>query len=241
MRLFFFSLLMWLTAATAYALPAGFVYLHTVSPTILEDLRYASANNFTGQWVPGYESGHCILTRAAARQLALVEETALKEGYTLKVYDCYRPRRAVKAFYQWSQSSDLSTKPFYYPREEKSTLFAKGYISLMSGHSRGSTVDLTLVKRSQRGHYPAQASTVCYSKTSQHSNDDAINTGSRYDCLDKSAHVFYADLTAKQRQNRLLLRELMVARGFSPYGKEWWHFTLKNEPYPRTYFDFPVH
>lgn len=229
----------WVTAVSA--LPSGFVYLHQVSPDIIEELRYASADNFTGQRVPGYQAGRCILTQEAARQLALVEQTALKNGYKLKVYDCYRPRRAVKAFYRWSQSNDIRTKPYYYPREAKTALFAKGYISLASGHSRGSTVDLSLVKLTERGHYPKKASAACYSQTNRHINDDSINTGTRFDCLDQSAHVFYPDLTASQRRNRLLLRQWMMAQGFSPYSKEWWHFTLKQEPYPRTYFDFPVH
>lgn len=241
MRPLFTTLLTSLWTAAACALPAGFVYLHPVAPEIIEDLRYASANNFTGQRVPGYRTGRCILTREAARQLALVEKAALKKGYTLKVYDCYRPRRAVKAFYQWSQSSNTATKTWYYPHEEKNTLFAKGYISLASGHSRGSTVDLTLVKLNQRGHYPLRINGTCYSKTNQHVDDDSINTGTRFDCLDPSAHVFYRGLTAIQRQNRLLLRQLMMAQGFKPYSKEWWHFTLRNEPYPQTYFDFTVH
>lgn len=223
------------------ALPKGFVYLHQVAPQIEEDLRYATTDNFMGRTVPGYIAKHCILTKATAQQLAKAEQAALKMGYTLKVYDCYRPRRAVNAFYKWSQDEhDQLMKTAFYPREDKNTLFDKGYIAQASGHSRGSTVDLTLVKLGTTFHPSSTNQTRCYGKTTEHINDNSINTGTRFDCFDISAHTNYQQLTAAQKANRLLLRNLMTRYGFYPYKEEWWHFTLRGEPYPKNYFDFPV-
>ncbi|KTC76753.1 hypothetical protein Lbru_2860 [Legionella brunensis] len=128
----------------------------------------------------------------------------------------------------------------FYPREEKETLFDKGYIAKSSGHSRGSTVDLTLIKLGAKKPVASATPTFCYGKTRAHINDNSINTGTRFDCFDISAHTDYQDLTREQKSNRLLLRNLMVSYGFKPYREEWWHFTLRNEPYPHNYFNFPV-
>jgi zinc D-Ala-D-Ala dipeptidase len=235
------TIVMIIMASIAHALPNGFVYLQDIAPDIREDMRYASANNFMGQPVKGYHKGRCILTLQTARQLAQAQKEAQLLGYQLKVYDCYRPQRAVDAFYQWSQDpQDTRMKNSFYPREDKADLFKKGYISKASGHTRGSTVDLTLVKIESRPPLDKPVSGNCYSKTTQHTNDDSINTGTRFDCLDQSSAVFYKDLSKEQLKNRLFLRKLMKNNGFYPYDKEWWHFTLKNEPYPKTYFDFPV-
>lgn len=142
-----FLLLLIFAFETVYALPKGFVYVHDLAPEIIEDLRYVGSNNFIGHPIPGYKANHCILTTAAAEQLAKAEKAALDMGYTIKVYDCYRPQRAVNAFYQWSQNpKDSKMKANFYPREAKSYLFAKGYIAQASGHTRGSTIDLSLVK-----------------------------------------------------------------------------------------------
>ncbi|KTD65336.1 M15 family metallopeptidase [Legionella spiritensis] len=233
-----------LTSTCLHALPPGFVYLQDVAPEIIEDIRYAGSGNFIGKPVPGYQSGRCILTIAAARHLADVQKEAMKKGYRVKVYDCYRPTRAVNAFYQWSQNpNDTRMKRYYYPREEKKTLFAKGYIARHSGHSRGSTLDLTLVKLSPENSVSDKTRTTsirCFGKTTKYIDDGTINTGTRFDCLDKSAHVFYPDLSEQQHKNRLFLRRLMIQNGFTPYNKEWWHFTLSQEPYPHSYFNFPV-
>jgi len=239
LKLLFLSTL--LLSQLAHALPQGFVYLHERAPGIVEDIRYAGSNNFVGNPIPGYDAGLCILTFQAADQLAKVQEAALKQNYSLKVYDCYRPQRAVDAFYQWSEKTkDTLMKKAFYPRVEKKNLFAQGYIAKSSGHSRGSTVDLTLVKIKGKLTLSSANSTACYGKTLAYLNDNSINTGTRFDCFDPSAHVFYPDLSSEQKANRQLLRRLMLAQGFKPYGKEWWHFTLKNEPYPNTYFDFLV-
>lgn len=223
------------------ALTTNFVYLNDIAPSIIEDLRYATSNNFIGHPVPGYKNGRCILTRQAALQLAKAQITANKMGYSLKIYDCYRPQRAVKAFYQWSQTADDKTlKKLFYPREDKSRLFDEGYIALFSGHSRGSTVDLTLVKLGSKESSFKPKNQLCYGQNSDYLDDNSINMGTRFDCLDKSAHLVNPDLCAEQKANRRLLQQLMKANGFRGYSKEWWHFTLNKEPYPHRYFDFLV-
>lgn len=229
-----------LISTAASALPDGFVYLHDVAPNIIEDMRYASPNNFTGRPVSGYNSDRCILSNRAASQLAIAERYAEKLGMRLKVYDCYRPQAAVNEFYAWSLSTDNSLKYEFYPRQPKNRLFSHGYISKTSGHTRGSTVDLTLVNINRQTPLSRVPLTRCYSQSNQHSNDNSINMGTRFDCFDKSANVFYQGLNKKQLDNRLLLRSLMMRSGFYPNNQEWWHFTVKNEPFPRTYFNFPV-
>lgn len=225
----------------ANALPKGFVYLSDLAPSIIQDLRYTTSNNFIGNPIPGYKASRCILTLATAEQLAKIQKAANKMGYSLKVYDCYRPQRAVNAFYQWSQNpKDTRMKALFYPREDKKYLFAKGYIAEHSGHTRGSTVDLTLVQIGAAYPRSIPITSLCFGKTANYRNDDSIDTGTRFDCMDVSAKVFYPDLSQQQKANRLLLRHLMLDNGFKPYSQEWWHFTLRKEPYPETYFDFPV-
>ncbi|KTD18229.1 D-alanyl-D-alanine dipeptidase [Legionella jordanis] len=228
-------------ATNLYALPKDFVYLHDLAPLIIEDLRYLGSNNFIGHPIPGYTSNRCILTKEAALQLAKVEQAALKRGYTLKVYDCYRPQKAVDAFYRWSQNPrDNKMKECFYPREEKAKLFEKGYIAKASGHTRGSTVDLTLVKWPNPFTPSRKTSGPCYGKNPSYQDDNSMDTGTRFDCMDRTAHITYRNLTKQQLKNRQLLQNLMVRFGFSPYPEEWWHFTLKHEPFPNSYFNFPV-
>lgn len=227
-------------ATPLYALPQGFVYLDEVAPGIQQDMRYATSNNFTGQVVPGYQRGRCILTRQAAQQLARVQQAAQKLGYSLKVYDCYRPTQAVQAFVRWSKAPDNPVaKAHFYPREDKRQLFNRGYIAEYSGHSRGSTVDLTLVRPGQ-SEASARPLTQCFGSTPAYLNDNSIDMGTRFDCLDRLAQGQSRAVTAVQRKNRQLLASLMRAQGFRPYPQEWWHFTLNGEPFPRQYFNFPV-
>ncbi|CEG57883.1 M15 family metallopeptidase [Legionella fallonii] len=227
---------------TSFALPQGFVYLHDVAPDIIQDMRYATSNNFIGNSIPGYKKGVCIVTQQAAEQLKKAQKEIKAKGYSLKVYDCYRPQRAVNYFYQWSQkSADQRQKAAFYPREPKDQLFKRDYIALSSGHTRGSTVDLTLVKLNS----PAKKQnsipfTRCYDISPNYADDDSIDMGTRFDCLDRTAHIHYDHLSKSQKENRLLLQQLMIKNGFKPYLYEWWHYTLKKEPYPNTYFDFPV-
>lgn len=226
-------------AFNIFALPAGFVYLHSIAPDIEQDMKYAGTNNFTGHQIPGYERGRCILSRQAAMQLKKAQKEAKRLGLGLKVYDCYRPVTAVNYFYRWSQNKfDRSQKDEFYPRVPKNQLFDKGYIARYSSHSRGSTIDLTLIHPGKSHH---QRSTQnCYSKSSNYLDDNSLNMGTRHDCLDPSANYNYPELSAEQRKNRRLLRRIMNHAGFRPYSKEWWHFTLRNEPWKHKYFDFSV-
>ncbi|BCA94290.1 D-alanyl-D-alanine dipeptidase [Legionella antarctica] len=235
-------ILLLLINTTSYGLPNGFVYLHEIAPDIIQDIRYATANNFIGSPIPGYEKRVCIVTRQAGEQLRKAQQKIKAKGYSLKVYDCYRPQKAVNYFYQWSQNPEKQQqKTAFYPREIKKNLFKNNYIALYSGHSRGSTIDLTLVKSSNPSKNTSKTNLMrCYDRSPNYLDDDSINMGTRFDCLDKSAHIYYPNLSKIQQKNRLLLKKLMLRHGFRPYLYEWWHYTLNNEPYPSTYFDFPV-
>lgn len=203
--------------------PVPFVYLKAIDKTILQDIRYITSNNFTGQPIPGYEAPKCILTREAATALASVQKHLRKDGLSLKVYDGYRPQRAVDFFVEWSQSVDNQiTKQSYYPRIDKKDFFKLNYVQKMSSHSRGSTVDLTIVKIFSNGAA------------------EELNMGTPFDYMDELSHPLNKQVDKIAQNNRLFLRRIMESAGFKPIDTEWWHFTLKNEPYPETYFDFPV-
>ena len=235
--------LLCLLPAVGYALPKGFVYLSDIDPSIIQDMRYAGPHNFIGRTIEGYLRGTCILTKKAALRLKAIQKQLKPKGYSLKVYDCYRPQQAVNDFYRWSQNKNSTMKAEFYPREDKKELFRKGYIANYSGHSRGSTVDLTLVplnKRTQESFSTASKLRACYAPYKKRFKDNSINMGTGYDCLDKTAHVFYKQIPRTAKFNRYQLRKIMLSNGFYPYNKEWWHYTLRNEPFKRTYFNFPV-
>jgi D-alanyl-D-alanine dipeptidase len=200
--------------------PDTFVDVTAVAPGILVEARYATAHNFVGQVIDGYEKPICYLTRPAAAALAQVVADLEPRGLTIKVYDCYRPERAVAHFVRWARNlNDVKMKAEFYPHVDKSLLFSEGYIAARSGHSRGSTADLTLARRSDGA---------------------ALNMGTPFDFF--SPHSLPSDksVSAEAQANRALLAQAMRKRGFYPYDKEWWHFTLRHEPYPQTYFDFVV-
>lgn len=227
---------------TALALPMGFVYLKDIDPSIQQDIRYASHNNVIGKPLHGYVKPTCILTEPAALALKKVQQQLKKQQLSLKVYDCYRPQQAVNEFWYWSQQDyNNSFSPNYYPRVKKSDLFKKEYIALYSGHTRGSTVDLTVVPsisdpRSSLLHH----NVACYADYSLRRNDNSLDMGTNFDCLDPLSHIDSRQISVDAHKNRRLLRNLMRRYGFAPYHYEWWHFTLKNEPFPRQYYDFPV-
>jgi D-alanyl-D-alanine dipeptidase len=209
--------------------PNDFVNLNTVAPEIQYDLRYFADHNFVGRRIDGYEAPVCLLTSQAAQALKSVEDRLLPMGLTLKVYDCYRPQRAVDDFARWAKDlSSTKMRTEFYPQVEKSQLFNEGYIAYRSGHSRGSTVDLTIVPAGSQ--IPA----------SQRAPDNSLDFGTGYDCFSPLSHPDSQEVSPQQRANRLLLQSLMVQAGFKPLDTEWWHFTLAGEPYPDTYFDFPV-
>jgi D-alanyl-D-alanine dipeptidase len=228
--------------AVALAAPSSFVALDDVDPTILQDMRYATNYNFVGRRVDGYREPVCLLTKRAARALKRAQNELEPKGYTLKVYDCYRPQRAVDHFSRWAENDSRTMKREFYPRVSKRRLFDLGYIAHRSGHSRGSTVDLTLV-RLPAAPQPTWSRREfglvrCTAPRRRRFPDNSIPMGTSYDCFDVRAHTLNS--RGRVRRNRLLLERTMEAAGFEGYAKEWWHFTLRDERYPDRYFDFPV-
>ena len=229
-------------AAGASEMPEDFVYLRDVDPTIQQDIRYAGTDNFTGAKVLGYEAPECVLVRQAAEALKDVQAGLRGKGLTLKVYDCYRPARAVAAFVDWAKDpDDPHAKMTYYPNLPKADLFPD-YIATRSGHSRGATVDLTLVPLNAVLDAPASANKAapCTAPKSERSPDDSLDMGTSFDCFDAKAALSASNVAAEQHANRVMLNEIMRAHGFKDYSQEWWHFTLEPEPYPDTIFDFPI-
>jgi D-alanyl-D-alanine dipeptidase len=224
--------------------PGAFVSLHDVDPSIIVEMRYLTAHDFMGRRVPGYRENVCLLTRQAAEALKTVQASVRADGYSLKVYDCYRPQRSVDAFVRWGKDlSDQKMKAEFYPRVDKRVVFKEGYIATRSGHSRGSTMDLTLVKlpaRKQERYHRGDRLRDCAAPRSKRFRDNTIDMGTGYDCFDPLAHPYAKRFRGKVRRNRLRLREPMIAAGFKGLPTEWWHFTLKDEPYPETFFDFPM-
>jgi D-alanyl-D-alanine dipeptidase len=222
------AFLMVLAAAAAAAqetLRAGFADAAEVVDGLVVEMRYFGTDNFMGVRVDGYEGARCILTRAAARALAAVQHDLSARGLGLKVFDCYRPARAVAHFVRWARNmDDVERKREYYPDIDKRDLFKEGYIAERSGHSRGSTVDLTLVRRRGDGEQ----------------GGGELDMGTPFDLFSPKSWPLDKSVSAEAQQSRALLVAAMTRRGFKPYDKEWWHFTLANEPFPRTYFDFPV-
>ncbi|MBQ8972231.1 MAG: M15 family metallopeptidase [Clostridia bacterium] len=200
---------------------SGFVALSAVVPDILQEIRYHSTFNFVGARIDGYDEPVALMTREAAIALRSASDEAISRGYRIKIYDSYRPRRAVRHFERWlTDAEDLRMKPIFYPEMEKSRLIEEEFIARYSGHCRGSTLDCTLVEMS--------------------SGRDA-DMGGPFDFFSERSYSAYTgDLTRLQRANRALLREIMLNNGFRGIQSEWWHFTLMNEPYPNMYFDFPV-
>lgn len=196
----------------------GFVDVADLLPGVALDIRYATAHNLTGHPLAGYLAAKALMTREAAAALALAAEECQRQGLGLLIYDAYRPQKAVADFVAWSrQPEDGRTKAEFYPELDKASLFPLGYIALRSGHSRGSTVDLTLTRSGQ-----------------------PVDMGTGFDWMADKSHHGAAGLTAQQEANRALLRGVMAWAGFAPYENEWWHYRLMGEPYPDTYFDFDI-
>jgi len=224
--------------------PENIVDLKSVAPSVIVDLRYAGPHNFVGRPVPGYDADKCLLTRPAAEALARAQDQLTAAGLSFLVYDCYRPQSAVDYFVKWAAAlSDNAMQREFYPHVKKNLLFKNGYIASPSSHSRGSTVDLTIVPlpRSNIEVYtPGQPLVACNEQSSLRFRDGSLDMGTGYDCFDPMAHLMASGLTSQQRANRMLLSIVMEQAGFAGYRYEWWHFTLRDEPYPNTYFDFPV-
>ncbi|WP_433528042.1 M15 family metallopeptidase [Micromonospora sp. CA-263727] len=222
----------------------GLVVLSDVDSRIRSDIRYATAHNFVGRRVDGYPEALCLLTAPAAEALRRVQDAALAAGRSLKVYDCYRPQRAVEDFQTWARHTDeQQMKAEFYPRVAKSELFDRGYLGAPSAHSRGSTVDVTLVEvpvPEQPGYLPGQPLVACTAPRDQRFGDNSVDMGTGFDCFDPLAHTDSPGIGDAARENRRLLRQLMTDGGFVGYDREWWHFRLRDEPWPDTYFDLPV-
>lgn len=224
-------------------LPAGFVYLRDVAPTIRQDMRYAGMHNFIGRPVDGYEAAECVLTAQAAQALVRVQNALAPTSLALIVWDCYRPARAVADFLRWTNDADSRMKVEFYPDTDKSQLVALGYIAARSTHSRGSTVDLGLVPASLAASPPwnaERALTPCTAPEGDRADDGTVDLGTGFDCFDPRAHFSFPDIGAAALANRRLLRNAMVSHGFVPYDGEWWHFRLAHEPHPNRVFDFPI-
>ncbi len=221
-------------------LPAGFVFLHDIDPTIVQSSRYFGSDNFMGRKVPGYVTEQVILSLPAARALTQVQAELRKQGLTLVVYDGYRPQRAVDAFVKWSEDpSDEVTKASYYPTLPKADLFRLGYIAKRSGHCRGSTVDVTIMKRGRKIHSPKKTSKILTDGSSiPYLDDGTMDMGSSYDLFHKASHHDSPLVSKKATSLRNFLRAMMKKHGFKELPEEWWHYTLTNEPYPKDSFDF---
>ena len=199
---------------------SDFVLLTDVVPDAILEIRYYSTYNFVGDRIDGYEEPLAFLTREAAEALKEVSDDLREKGYRLKIYDAYRPQKAVTNFVEWAKDKDdIRMKEYFYPELEKDVLFPQGYIAEHSGHSRGSTVDLTIFDMT---------------------TEKEVDMGGTFDYFGRRSHPDYKGITDEQYENRMILRDAMMAHGFKPLAEEWWHFTLKNEPYPDTYFTFPV-
>jgi len=199
---------------------SGFVVLADYVPSIIQEIRYYSTYNFIGDRIDGYEEPAAFLTREAARALKSAANELFVKGYRIKVFDAYRPSVAVKHFVLWGiEDQDIRMKPYFYPDLEKQDLFSRGYIAKQSSHSRGSAIDLTLLDM----------------KTGKE-----VDMGSPFDYFGEISHPDYTQITDEQYDNRMLLRNAMMRSGFLPIDCEWWHFMLEDEPYPDTYFSFPI-
>ncbi len=235
------SIALALPASAAGCLPAGFVYLRDVAPAIAQDMRYAGPNNFTGHPLPGYDAPECVLKREAAEALARVEADLAPQHLGLKVYDCYRPTRAVSAFAHWAQSAGDGTTQRFYPKLAKLRLFSLGYIASHSAHSTGIAVDLTLVPLPApppAAFDPHAAYGTCTAPAGQRAPDNSLDMGTGFDCFDDRAHTASGGLTAEQTRRRALLVAAMRKRGFHNYFREWWHFSFG--PRPARSYDFPI-
>lgn len=228
----------------ATSIPAEFTEIRAVLPDVLMDIRYYTAHNFVGTRVDGYKASKCYLTRQAAQALAGVQKELIASGLTLKIYDCYRPQKGVAHFVRWAAAiKDTKTKAEFYPKVDKRNLFKDGYIAEKSGHSRGSTIDLTIVTipaTPQEKYIPHKNLRACYLPWEQRFRDNGIDMGAGFDCFDEKSHTLNKTIEPAPRLHRILLKALMEKYGFVNYDKEWWHYTLKGEPFPDTYFDFDI-
>ncbi len=224
----------------------GFVYLHEIDPTIKVSLRYCTQQNFVGCPIDGYKKSVVIMTKQAAQALSNVQKDLKKDGYCAVIYDAYRPQDGVDHFVRWGKDTkDTCKKRHYYPRIEKEQVFELEYVAKKSGHSRGSTVDLTIIKDGETVQEIQEEERQLGDGTViTFLNDGTIDMGSSFDLFDEASHTKNSLIEAKFQERRDYLKEVMERHGFKNYNCEWWHYTLKNEPFPAgrddSYFNFPI-
>ena len=232
--------------AGAQDLPRGFVRLADVDASIAREIRYAGSHNFVGRPVAGYEAAECILTRRAAEALRAVQARLRSAKLSLKVYDCYRPERAVRDFVRWAEDlGDEATKAEFYPGLDKRELFRRGFLSARSAHSRGSAVDLTLVALNpvptpQAVWRPGEPLRPCTLPLGQRYADTSLDMGTGFDCFHERSAIASRAVSPEAQRNRRLLLSEMTRAGFRGSRSEWWHYELDDEPFPGRSFDFPV-
>jgi len=214
-----FIIIFFLSSLFSNNLPKGFVYIDEVINDVDIDIRYSNDNNFIGKKINGYNQSAAISTKELALALQEIQNDLKHFGYGVKIFDAYRPQKAVNHFSRWSTNDDVLMKDLFYPNIEKRDLFKEGYIASRSGHSRGSTIDLTIINLKTK---------------------EELDMGTSYDFFGIESSYDYSGLTYEQNSNRLLLYSVMKKYGFKSLKSEWWHFTLENEPFPDTYFNFNV-
>ena len=220
LAMFFPLSLLFSHGLTASALHKDFAYITDVVPDVILEPRYFSTYNFVGDRIEGYNEPKMILTKQAAEALKVANDELRSKGYCLKIWDAYRPQTAVNHFKKWAEDiSDVRMKKYFYPDVDKSRLFELGYIAEKSGHSRGSTVDLTIIDMV---------------------TGEEVDMGAPFDFFGEISHHGTTEITDEQTANRNILKTAMENAGFNPYSNEWWHYTLTDEPFADTYFDFPV-
>ena len=229
------------SGANAQPLHSPLVYLRDIDPTIAQDIRYATPNNFIGKPLPGYDAAECVLTRDTALALKAVQADLAAARLSLKVYDCYRPERAVRAMAKWAHDGRSDGEKRFFPNNDKSRLFALGYIAGYSRHSSGMAIDLTLIEKDAvpAAFNPAAHYAACTEPVSARAPDNSLDMGTGYDCLDVKGHTASPAITPEQHKNRQALVAAMRKRGFSNYFREWWHFTFTGSN-GAPHYDVPI-
>jgi D-alanyl-D-alanine dipeptidase len=223
-------------------LPSGFVYLSKIAPNIQQSARYATENNFLGRRVNGYFAEEIITTTQVAEKLLEAQDFLREGGLELVIYDGYRPQKAVEDFYNWCfEEVDNKAKEQYYPYIDKKTLFDIGFISRRSSHTRGSAVDLTIIDLGKKVSQIREVQTLLTDGSSIiYSDDGTLNMVSSFDIFHEVSYHDTNLVGSEYLKNRIILKDLMMQCGFTPYNKEWWHYSIKNEPFPNDYFDFDI-
>lgn len=242
----FAALLLYAAAAPAWAaepkaLPDGFVRLREVTPEIRQDIRYASSFNFTADVVPGYKAAECVLTRQAATALGRADKALRAKGFAMKVFDCYRPARTVAHFMKWMAGKDNGgLVQVFLPGVPRAQLETLGYVAPKSSHSAGSTVDVGLVRVGDPPLPTPSSARRCDGAMAERPQESSLDLGTSFDCFSPASAYAAKSVGDAARANRTILRDAMSTAGFAPYDREWWHFRLRDEPFPGRTFDFNV-